>query len=162
VAWREEPVRKDLVYEEAWAELQALLADLEDPVTRMSTVCAVLKARIPWASWVGFYRVVRPGMLEVGPYQGGLGCLQIPFDRGVCGAAARTGETQVVPDVHAFPGHVACDSSARSEIVVPVRDRHGQIVAVLDLDSHLPGAFDDLDRVHLERVAGAVAPMVRA
>lgn len=149
-------MRKDLVYEEAWAEIQALLAELEDPVARMSTVCAVLKARIPWASWVGFYRVVRPGVLEVGPYQGGLGCLRIPFDRGVCGAAARTGETQVVADVHAFPGHIACDSKARSEIVIPVRDRRGEVVAVLDLDSHLAGAFDEADRIPLERIAGTV------
>jgi GAF domain-containing protein len=155
-------MRKDLVYEEAWSEIESLLADLEDPISRMSTICAVLKARLPWASWVGFYRVVRPGILEVGPYQGGLGCLRIPFDRGVCGAAARSGKSQVVADVHAFPGHIACDSNARSEIVVPVLDRHGALVAVLDVDSHLPGAFDETDRAQLERIAGALASVRRS
>jgi GAF domain-containing protein len=119
----------------------------------MSTCAAVLHHRLPYASWTGFYRVVAPRLLRVGPYQGPLGCLEIPFDRGVCGAAAREGAVQIVPDVHAFPGHIACDSEARSEIVVPIRDAKGDLVAVLDLDSHQPAAFDDVDREGLERIA---------
>jgi GAF domain-containing protein len=149
-------VNKDLIYGEAIREIDALLAGISDPITRMSSICAVLKNKIPWASWVGFYRVVEPGMLEVGPYQGGFGCLQIPFDRGVCGAAARTRSTQIVPDVNAFPGHIACDTQARSEIVVPVLGTAGSVLGVLDLDSHLPGAFDEIDRGHLEEVASRV------
>lgn len=145
-------MNKERIYEEIVKEIAALLEGEADPVTRMSTICAVLKRRLPWASWVGFYRVVSPGMLAVGPYQGDLGCLRIPFERGVCGAAARTGETQIVPDVHAFPGHIACDSMARSEIVIPVAGRDGGIRAVLDLDSHLPAAFDAVDGAYLERV----------
>lgn len=145
-------MNKERVFGEIVKELSSILEGEPDSITRMSTVCAVLKRRLPWASWVGFYRVVAPGLLAVGPYQGDLGCLRIPFDRGVCGAAADSGETQIVPDVHAFPGHIACDAMARSEIVVPVRDGTGDIVAVLDLDSHLPAAFDAIDCEFLERL----------
>jgi L-methionine (R)-S-oxide reductase len=145
-------------YEEALGETAALLEGETDPVARMSTICSILKRRLAEVSWVGFYRVVAPGMLAVGPYQGEIGCLRIPFDRGVCGAAARTGTAQLVADVHSFPGHIACDESARSEIVVPVRDRTGNLVAVLDLDSRRPAAFDEIDREHLERMAGLVVP----
>jgi GAF domain-containing protein len=100
---------------------------------------------------------VAPGLLRVGPYQGPIGCLEIPFERGVCGAAARERRTQVVADVHAFPGHIACDAGARSEIVVPIVDRRGELVAVLDLDSHQPAAFDETDREGLEAVARLLA-----
>ena len=144
---------KEEIYREALRELDAVLAGVADPITAMSTCAAVLHHRLPYASWTGFYRVAAPGLLRVGPYQGPLGCLEIPFDRGVCGAAARQGATQVVPDVGAFPGHIACDAAARSEIVIPVRDCQGDLVAVLDVDSHQPAAFDDLDRDGLERVA---------
>ncbi len=143
-------------YEEAIGEIEAVLEDEEDSIARMATICSVLKRKLPWASWVGFYRVTSPGMLTVGPYQGGTGCLRISFDRGVCGAAARTGKAQVVPDVRAFPGHIACDETALSEIVVPVRDRSGRLFAVLDLDSRDPAAFDDGDRIYLERLAEIV------
>jgi len=141
------------IYREARRELDAVLADVADPITAMSTCAAVLHRRLPYASWTGFYRVVAPELLRVGPYQGPLGCLEIPFDRGVCGAAARHGTAQVVPDVHAFPGHIACDAEARSEIVIPIRDARGKLVAVLDLDSHQPAAFDEIDREALENVA---------
>src|SRR5262245_62728409 len=140
-------------YRQALRELDAVLAGIDDPITAMSTCAAVLHQRLPYASWTGFYRVVAPRLLRVGPYQGPLGCLEIPFDRGVCGAAARTGATQLVPDVHAFPGHIACDSAARSEIVVPIRNAKGDLVAVLDLDSHEPAALDALDHEGLERIA---------
>ena len=145
---------KRRTYDTAIAELDALLAGLDDPIAVMATCAAVLHHALPYASWTGFYRVVAPGLLRVGPYQGGVGCLEIPFARGVCGAAARELTTQLVPDVHAFPGHIACDAAARSEIVVPVTGAGGELVAVLDVDSHQPAAFDEVDREALERVAG--------
>jgi GAF domain-containing protein len=103
--------------------------------------------------WTGFYRVVVDDkLLRVGPYQGTLGCLEIPFGRGVCGTAAATRTTQVVPDVHAFPGHITCDGRSASEIVVPVFDAAGGLIAVFDVDSARPATFDDDDRVGLERL----------
>lgn len=102
--------------------------------------------------WTGFYRVVAPGLLKIGPYQGGHGCLVIPFDRGVCGAAARTGQVQLVEDVDAFDGHIACASSTRSEIVLPVRDRADRLIAVLDIDSDQPSAFTQDDSAALQAI----------
>lgn len=145
-------------YEALAGEAEAVLAGIADPVTAMATVACLVKERLPRASWVGFYRVVAPGLLRVGPYQGPLGCLEIPFDRGVCGAAARERATQLVPDVHAFPGHIACDERARSELVVPVFDAAEELVAVLDLDSHLPAAFDEADARGVERLLARLRP----
>ena len=102
--------------------------------------------------WTGFYRTTSPGMLKIGPYQGGHGCLHIPFDRGICGAAARTGETQDVPNVHARPEHIACSSSTNSEIVVPIKNATGEVVAVLDLDSDHLAAFSKDDIELAERI----------
>jgi GAF domain-containing protein len=130
-----------------------------DAVAAMATAASVLHGHLPYSSWTGFYRVVAPGLLSVGPYQGGVGCLEIPFDRGVCGAAARDAAVQLVPDVHAFPGHIACDASTRSELVVPVFGGDGAsrgVVAVLDLDSPLPDAFDEIDVAGAEAVAERV------
>jgi GAF domain-containing protein len=152
-----DPARAAL-YERVARDVEALVADLDDPIAAMASAASVLKVALPGASWVGFYRVVAPRMLRVGPYQGPVGCLEIPFERGVCGAAARERRAQVVPDVDAFPGHLACDAAARSEIVVPVFDPQGDLAAVLDLDSHQPAAFDDDDRRGLERVAEALRP----
>jgi GAF domain-containing protein len=105
--------------------------------------------------WTGFYRVVQPDrLLRVGPYQGTLGCLEIPFGKGVCGAAAAARRTVVVEDVHAFPGHITCDGRSRSEIVVPVVDRTGALIAVFDVDSEHLATFDDADREGLERLLG--------
>jgi L-methionine (R)-S-oxide reductase len=146
------------LYSETLAELQSVLDGIDDAITAMATCAAVLFSKIPYASWAGFYRVVAPRLLRVGPYQGGIGCLEIPFDRGVCGAAARLRETQVVADVNAFPGHIACDSAARSEIVVPIYTPGGDLVAVLDVDSHEPAAFDEIDREFLEKAARALRP----
>ena len=139
-------------------ELESLLAGIDDPVCAMATVACQLKHALPQASWVGFYRVVAPRLLRVGPYQGPLGCLEISFDRGVCGAAAREERTQLVPDVHAFPGHIACDESARSELVLPVRDARGTLVAVLDLDSRAPAAFDERDAAGLAALLERLRP----
>ena len=106
--------------------------------------------------WTGFYRVVAPELMKIGPYQGGHGCLVIPFDRGVCGAAARTGEVQLVGDVDAFPGHIACASSTRSELVIPVRDANGALLAVFDIDSDRPDAFSTFDAQNLSSILAAV------
>ncbi|MDH3404966.1 MAG: GAF domain-containing protein [Acidobacteriota bacterium] len=145
--------QKRLAYRDLGARIAGLLAAPSDPVATMANVAAAVHHALPYASWTGFYRVVRPGLLRVGPFQGPVACVDIPFERGVCGAAARTGETQVVADVHAFEGHVACDPAARSEIVIPLRDAAGDVFAVLDVDSHLPAAFDDVDREELEKLA---------
>jgi L-methionine (R)-S-oxide reductase len=147
---------KSEIYRTARREIDALLEGIEDPIAAMATCASVLHPRISAASWTGFYRVVTPSLLRVGPYQGGIGCLEIPFERGVCGAAARTRTSQLVPDVHAFPGHIACDESARSEVVVPVFDRQGALVAVLDVDSREAAAFDEVDRDELEKIAERV------
>src|ERR1043166_976104 len=120
------------LYREILRDVDAVLADLGDPIAAMATCACILHERLPQASWTGFYRVVAPRLLRVGPYQGPLGCLEIPSERGVCGAAASRRQTQIVPDVHTFPGHIACDSTARSEIVVPVYDADGELIAVLD------------------------------
>lgn len=152
---------KKELYREITMELGAVLDGLEDPIAAMASCACILKERLPYASWAGFYRVVAPGLLRVGPYQGPLGCLEIPFERGVCGAAARERAIQLVPDVHAFPGHIACDASARSEIVVPIFDPAGELIAVLDLDSHEPEAFDETDQEGLERVAALLRPSMR-
>src|SRR5688500_4325323 len=149
---------KRALYREVFVELEAVLEGLADPIAAMASGACILHTKIPYSSWTGFYRVVAPGLMRVGPYQGPLGCLEIPFDRGVCGAAARERRTQVVPDVHAFPGHIACDSAARSEIVIPIFDPGGELVAVLDVDSHQPASFDDSDREGLERIAERLRP----
>jgi L-methionine (R)-S-oxide reductase len=116
-----------------------------DTVALMATVVCELHHAHPFADWTGFYRVTAPELLKIGPYQGGHGCLVIPFSRGVCGAAARTGTVQNVPDVEAFPGHIACAASTRSELVLPVWNREGRLLGVLDLDSDTPAAFTQED-----------------
>ncbi len=123
-----------------------------DTVALMATVACELHHSDDRFDWTGFYRVTAPELLKIGPYQGGHGCLVIPFSRGVCGAAARTGQVQLVPDVDAFPGHIACASSTRSEIVLPVRDARGDIIAVLDIDSDQPDAFTEADATALEAI----------
>ena len=126
-----------------------------DEVALMATVVCELHHADDRFDWTGFYRVTEPGILKIGPYQGGHGCLVIPFGRGVCGAAARTGETQIVPDVEAFPGHIACSSSTRSEIVLPVYARGGRLIGVLDIDSDRPDAFPGEDAAALAAILDA-------
>jgi L-methionine (R)-S-oxide reductase len=130
-------------------QILALTKDETDTVALMATVVCELHHNHPMADWTGFYRVVAPGLLKIGPYQGGHGCLVIPFSRGVCGAAARTGRVQNVPDVDAFPDHIACASSTKSELVLPVWNRHGTLLGVLDLDSDSPAAFTAADEAWL-------------
>jgi GAF domain-containing protein len=124
---------------EALPQIEAALAGETDEVAVQATLACLLWETLSQTNWCGFYRRVEDRLLAVGPYQGGMGCLRIPFERGVCGACARTSLTQLVPDVQAFPGHIACDGATRSELVIPVTIR-GVLVAVLDLDSpHLDG-----------------------
>lgn len=133
--------------------LSGLLDGEHDWIAALATVACELHHAFEGWHWTGFYRVTEPGLLVIGPYQGTHGCLRIPFDQGVCGAAARTRTTQLVPDVHAFPGHIACSSSTLSEIVVPVLSPDGRVLAVLDVDSDAPAAFDTLDQAFLEALA---------
>ena len=134
-------------------EMQSLLLEgSDDAVAGMATVSALLHHAFGHL-WTGFYRVVDAGkLLRVGPYQGSLGCLEITFGRGVCGTAAAERRTVVVADVHDFPGHITCDPRSRSEIVVPVFDASGTLIAVLDIDSSVPAAFGDADRDGLEKL----------
>ncbi len=142
-----------------YATLSRTIASLTegetDEVALMATVVCELHHADDRFDWTGFYRVTEPGILKIGPYQGGHGCLVIPFGRGVCGAAARTGETQIVPDVEAFPGHIACSSSTRSEIVLPVFAGGGRLIGVLDIDSDRPDAFTGTDARELAAILAA-------
>jgi len=140
---------------EALPQIEAALAGETDQVALQATLACLLWEALPQANWCGFYRRVGERLLAVGPYQGGMGCLRIPFEKGVCGACARTGLTQLVPDVHAFPGHIACDGATRSELVIPVTV-DGQLVAVLDLDSpHLDGFSETEARILEGLLAGS-------
>jgi L-methionine (R)-S-oxide reductase len=147
------PSQKRAGYDAALASIEALLDGERDWVAAMATVACELSRSFAYFDWTGFYRHVEPEMLVIGPYQGGHGCLRIPFARGVCGAAARERRTQLVPDVEAFPGHIACASSTKSEIVVPIFRPSGEVLAVLDVDSDDPAAFDAIDQAELEALA---------
>lgn len=135
--------------------IASLTAGETDTVSLMATVACELHHADTRFDWTGFYRVTEPNLLKIGPYQGGHGCLQIPFSKGVCGAAARTGQTQLIAHVDTFPGHIACASSTRSEIVLPVRNGAGEIIAVLDIDSNQSDAFTQTDATALEAILTA-------
>lgn len=143
-----------------YARLRKTISSLtegeEDVVSLMATVVCELHHSDDRFDWTGFYRVTSPGMLKIGPYQGSHGCLKIPFERGVCGAAARLGKTQLVADVEAFEGHIACASSTKSELVLPVWDKAGALIAVLDIDSDQPNAFTEQDASELEMILAKV------
>ena len=134
------------------ARIAALTDGETDGVALMATVACEVHHSDDRFDWTGFYRVVAPGLLKIGPYQGGHGCLTIPFGKGVCGAVAESGEPLIVPDVEAFPGHIACASTTRSEIVLPVFDSAGTLIAVLDIDSNRADAFDAEDQEQLARI----------
>ena len=153
---------KDEAYATVEGHLRATLGGIDDRIAAMATMSCLLYQGFGHL-WVGFYRVVEPGkVLRVGPYQGTLGCLEIRYGSGVCGTAAAQGRTVVVSDVDEFPGHIACDSRSRSEIVVPVMDAEGTLVAVLDIDSERLSSFDDVDVRWLERLVSVfAAPHVR-
>ncbi|MEM1131096.1 MAG: GAF domain-containing protein [Pseudomonadota bacterium] len=135
--------------------LQALTDGETDDVALMATIVCEVHHADDRFDWTGFYRKVGNDLLKIGPYQGGHGCLDIPFDRGVCGAAARTGTIQRVDDVDAFPGHIACASSTRSELVIPVW-RAGELLGVFDIDSDQPAAFSEADAEALDQILRAI------
>ena len=139
-------------HDEVYQRIESLLEDENDWVAAMATVVCELHNSFNHFHWTGFYRTVAPNLLKIGPYQGGHGCLVIPYDKGICGAAARTGETQDVPDVHARPEHIACSSTTLSEIVVPVKSPDGEVFAVLDVDSDYQAAFTSEDIDLAERI----------
>jgi GAF domain-containing protein len=158
-----EPARVELPTDKAEryaalrAEIAAVIAGEPNVTARYATAASLLAQAFPERFfWTGFYIVDpgKPNELVVGPYQGTLGCLRIPFGKGVCGACAAKRETIIVPDVHAFPGHIACDSRSNSEIVTPVLDRNGALAAVLDVDSIAFDAFDTVDKAGLEAICG--------
>lgn len=134
------------------ARIRALTEGETDEVALMATLACEIHHADTRFDWTGFYRVTGPGMLKIGPYQGGHGCLVIPFSRGVCGVAARTRQAQIVADVDAFPGHIACASSTRSELVLPVTGAGGRLIGVLDIDSDRPDAFTQQDATQLTRI----------
>jgi L-methionine (R)-S-oxide reductase len=153
-------VPKPRAYSELKGHAEAILEGVNDELTAMATIVALVHHAFGHL-WTGFYRVVVPGqLLRVGPYQGTLGCIDIAFGHGVCGAAAAELKTVVVPDVEKFPGHITCDSRSRSEIVVPVRDKKGDLLAVFDVDSERLNAFDKDDQRGLEQLLSwfATAP----
>ncbi len=143
-------------YSELSQRLAALCEGETDTIALMATVACEVHHFDTRFDWTGFYRVTAPGLLKIGPYQGGHGCLEIPFERGVCGAAARTESAQIVRDVDAFPGHIACASSTRSELVLPVKNSEGALIAVFDIDSDLPAAFDESDAAALQAILDAI------
>ena len=149
---------KPELYADLFAAADGLTAGERDSVANMANVAALLWEFLPDVNWTGFYRAVE-GELVLGPFAGRPACIRIPFGQGVCGAAAASGETQLVPDVHAFPGHIACDAASRSELVVPVI-REDAVIAVIDLDSPLPARFDAEDAAGIERLASLLADRI--
>jgi len=149
---------KSEMYRELVKSADALTNGETDGVANMSNIAALLWEFLPDVNWTGFYRVL-DGELVLGPFQGKAACIRIPFGRGVCGAAAQTGETQLVEDVHAFPGHIACDANSASELVVPVM-RGGQVIAVVDLDSPSRGRFDHDDALGIQSLVAIIADRI--
>ncbi len=141
---------KKAMYEKAIKRIKEFLTPDEDNYVKMVTISSILKYELPYYFWVWFYLVVSPKLLQVWPYQGTVGCIKIPFDKGVCGACASQEQTVIVHDVHEFPGHIACDSRSNSEIVVPVFDKGKKLIAVLDVDSTELWSFDEVDQEYLE------------
>jgi GAF domain-containing protein len=146
---------KPALYADLLSAADGLTAGETDGIANMANISALLWQYLPDLNWAGFYRMVG-GELVLGPFQGKAACIRIPLGKGVCGAAAATGTTQLVDDVHAFPGHIACDADSRSELVVPVK-RGGQIIAVIDLDSPLPSRFDADDASGMEALAALLS-----
>lgn len=134
------------------AQARALLTATTDPIANAANLSAFIFENLPQLNWAGFYRFV-DGRLLLGPFQGKFACVEITLDRGVCGKAARDRQTQVVPDVHAFPGHIACDAASRSEVVVPLITRKGHLLGVLDIDSPVPDRFQPSDVALIEELA---------
>ncbi len=151
-------MEKESIYEQVEAKIYAVCGGENNKIANMASISCLLNQAFDEFYWVGFYIADhdKKDELVVGPYQGTLGCLRISYDRGVCGAAARTGLTQIVNDVDQFPGHIACDSLTRSEIVVPVYNGQNQLIAVCDVDSVKTSTFDVVDQLWLEKILKAV------
>ncbi|MBO4870940.1 MAG: GAF domain-containing protein [Muribaculaceae bacterium] len=145
-------------YEELVAQVRALIEGEDDAVSVMANVSSLVHETMGFW-WTGFY-VVKGDALQLGPFQGPVACYRIPRGKGVCGTALERGETIIVPDVEAFPGHIACSSMSRSEIVVPLLSHDGKVLAVLDIDSKELATFDTIDQQYLETIAAAVAPII--
>lgn len=146
--------QKSEAYELAAKQIDAILEGESHQILKMATINCILREHFPQYFWTGFYLVnpQKKDELLVGPYQGTLGCLHIAFGKGVCGTAAQTQKTQIVPDVNAFPGHIACDSRSQSEIVVPVFNNKKELIAVFDVDSTTKKSFDEVDKKYLEKI----------
>ena len=144
------------VFPDLVTRIYALCEGEDDVIAKMATISCELYHAVDGYDWVGFYRVTEPQMLKIGPYQGGHGCLTIPFSKGVCGAAARLASTQLVDDVNAFEGHIACSSATQSELVLPIFDKTGAVMAVLDIDSNKPAFFSSDDAAVLETLMAAL------
>lgn len=147
--------RKNSRYQRVYEQLQGLLAKPGNPISRMATVAAVLSHKIDYFFWTGFY-LLDQGELIVGPYQGPVACQLLAKNTGVCWASINQETTIIVPDVHRFPGHIACDSRSNSEIVVPLRNKNGMIIGVLDVDSKHFDSFDETDQAWLEKITGLI------
>jgi GAF domain-containing protein len=145
---------KEDIYVALLPQIEAVISGTDDLIANLANIAAMLKQAFDF-HWVGFYRTTKPEILTLGPFQGPLACVTIPFARGVCGAAARTGQTILVPDVEAFPGHIACSSLSLSEIVVPLVHQ-GATQLVLDVDSDKLNDFDDIDQRYLEQIVGLI------
>lgn len=155
-------IDKTALYRELHTRLSALTEGETDEIAVMATLVCEIHHSLPYSHWTGFYRVTEPSLLKIGPYQGGHGCLQIAFDRGVCGRAAREKTVQRVSDVNQLPYHIACSSSTQSELVLPVLDARGQVRAVLDLDSDELDAFSEEDVQGLSKLLSLLEPCYRA
>ncbi|HPM93788.1 MAG TPA: GAF domain-containing protein [Bacteroidales bacterium] len=148
-------MNKEERYQRIYNQLDELLETGHGPLSRMATIVAVLHHKMEYFFWTGFY-LLEKGELMVGPYQGSLACIRLKKDTGVCWAGINRAETVIVPNVHAFPGHIACDSRSKSEIVVPLKDRSGIIMGVLDVDSKELASFDETDALWLQKITNLV------
>ncbi|MEL6874575.1 MAG: GAF domain-containing protein [Pseudomonadota bacterium] len=155
-----EDVSPEAFYPDLEAAARALVEGEPDAIANMANISALIWQFVPDLNWAGFYRLV-DGELVLGPFQGKTACIRIPLGKGVCGTAAETGQTQRIADVHAFPGHIACDADSRSELVIPVM-RGNAVAGVLDLDSPRPDRFDKLDQEGLSRLVAAISPALTA
>ena len=147
-------------YELLAQQLQALIEGEPDLIANLSNASAAINEALGNINWAGFY-LVKDGMLVLGPFQGKPACIRIPFGKGVCGTAAQKTQTQLVKDVQEFPGHIACDSASRSEIVIPIHDKNGAVAAVIDIDSPYQARFDEADQRGLELCANVLETYLR-
>ncbi len=148
--------QKEGRYGRIYKQIEKLLEPHDNYMSAMATVAAVLHNKMDWFFWTGFYLLDDNGELIVGPYQGSVACIKLAKNKGACWAAINNNETVIVPNVHEFPGHIACDSKTNSEIVIPVRDKNGKITGVLDIDSRDLDSFDEIDKKSLMKIVGLI------